>query len=81
VARAGKGSKEGNGARIGEGRRVEEGEAGGGAATVAEQRPGGELCASGRRGTEQSTCSGKKKRGEGVRRTCLKNSEISGASL
>jgi hypothetical protein len=29
---------------------------------------------------EQSTCSGKKKRGEGVRGTCLKFSRISGTS-
>jgi hypothetical protein len=59
----------------------EEGEAGGGAATVAERRLGGELCAGSRRGTKQRTCSGKKKkRGEGVRRTCLEFSRISETS-
>jgi hypothetical protein len=48
VARTEEGSKEGNTAGIGEGRRVEVDPVGGGAAAVAERRPGVKHCASGR---------------------------------
>jgi hypothetical protein len=80
-ARRARGRAAGEGNRAGaEGvRRVEVIPAGGGAAAAAERRPEAKHCR--RQEAEQrSTCSRKKKRGEGVRGTCLEISEISGTS-
>jgi hypothetical protein len=77
--RAGKGIKEGNRAGFGEGRHVEGGEAGGGAVTTAERRPGGELCAGGRGGQSRARARGRR-RERGVQGTCLEFSRISGTS-
>jgi hypothetical protein len=65
VARAEEGSKDGNRAGIGEGRRVEVDLAGGGAAAVAERRPGARLCAGGREQSRAARARGGRREGRG----------------